>query len=386
MTLLRPADPLAWLAPAAAAREAAGLRRSLTARGGDDGRLDLAGNDYLGLARSPVVVEAAVAALRSHGAGATASRAVTGTCDLHVELERALASHVGAESGLVLSSGYLANLAAVTALSGPDVLVVSDAGNHASIVDACRLSRSRVVVTPTGDVAAVERALEVRTEPRAIVVTDAVFSATGRLAPLAELHAVTRRVGALLIVDEAHSVGVVGPEGRGVTHAAGLSGQPDVVLTATLSKALGSQGGAVLGPAAVRDLLVDTARPLLFDTALAPAATAAASAALSLVDAPLVRSLHTATAALAAALDLEPTGSAVLPLVLGDPQRAVAARDACLRDGVLVGCFRPPSVPAGQSCLRLTVRADLAPGELAWGARVVRAAVTGGATLPDRAA
>ncbi len=374
MTVLSPEPALAWLEQAAGARQASGLRRTLVARRPGE-FLDFAGNDYLGLSRAPAVVEAAVAAARSHGAGATASRAVTGTSELHLRLEQALAAHVGAQAGLVLSSGYLANLAAVTALSGPDALVVSDAGNHASIVDACRLSRSRVVVVASGDVAPVDEALQQRTEQRAVVVTDAVFSTTGRLAPLAALHVVSRRAGALLVVDEAHALGVVGPEGRGVASTCGLAGQPDVVLTATLSKALGSQGGVVLGPTAVRDHLVDTARPLLFDTALAPPATGAALAALALVDASRVAALHAAVEVLAGSLGVEPTGSAVLPLVLGDPSRAAAARDACLEQGVLVGCFRPPSVPVGQASLRLTVRADHSRADLDRAAEVVLAAM-----------
>lgn len=364
---------LAWLAPAADQRRAAGLQRFSRPR--PVGLLDLAGNDYLALSRHPLVVEAAVRAAREHGAGAAASRAVTGTTDLHEQLEDALARHLGAGSALVLSSGYLANLAAVTALSGPGTLVVSDAGNHASIVDACRLSRARVVVVPTGDVAAVERALAARTEPRALVVTDAVFSTTGRLAPLRALHAAARAHGAALVVDEAHALGVVGPQGRGATEDAGLSGQPDVVVTATLSKALGSQGGVVLGPPEVRAHLVDTARPFLFDTALAPPAAGAALAALRLADPARVRALQDAARSLAEAVGVPVTDSAVVPVPVGDPAAALAARDACERAGVLVGCFRPPSVPEGGSCLRLTARADLTAADLDRAAGAVRGAL-----------
>ena len=371
-----PASALSWLAAAARDREAAGLRRELRSRpAGDDGLLDLAGNDYLGVSRAPAVVEAAADAARAYGAGATGSRAVTGTTDLHLALEDALAAHLGADEALVLSSGYLANLAAVTALSGPGALVVSDAGNHASIVDACRLSRARVVVVPTGDVPAAAEALRSRTEERALLVTDAVFSATGRLADLPALHRAARETGAVLVVDEAHSVGVVGPQGRGAVQAAGLAGAPDVVVTATLSKALGSQGGVVLGPAGVRRHLVDTARPFLFDTALAPPAAGAALAALRLLDDALVGCLRDVAARLADALEVPRTDSAVVPVVLGDPGRAVAARDACAREGLLVGCFRPPSVPVGASCLRLTARADLADADVDRAAAVVRAVV-----------
>ena len=367
---------LAWLQPAARQREVSGLRRTPSSRPAGPGvLLDLAGNDYLGMARHPLVVDAAARAARDHGAGATGSRAVTGTTDLHLELEAALAGHLRMASALVLSSGYLANLAAIAALSGPGTLVVSDATNHASVVDACRLSRARVVVVPHGDLSAVARALTDRDEQRALLVSDAVFSVSGRLAPLADLHRLARAADALLVVDEAHSVGVVGGQGRGAVEAAGLSDEPDVVVTATLSKSLGSQGGAILGPAVVRAHLVDTARPFLFDTALAPPAAGAALAALRLVDRERVAALHDRARDLAAAVGAVPTGSAVLPLSVGDPFAAVAARDACRRGGVLVGCFRPPSVPAGHSCLRLTARADLTAREIRLAGEVVRAAL-----------
>ena len=372
-TQVDPAAALSWLVPAAAARHAAGLTRTTTVR--PAGVLDLAGNDYLGMSRRTEVVEAAAAAARTYGAGSTGSRLVTGTTALHLELEDALAAHVGAAAGLVLSSGYLANLAAVAALSGPGALVVSDQTNHASLVDACRLSRARIVVVPHGDVEAVERALAERAEERAVVVTDAVFSASGQLAPLRELHAVSRAAGGLLLVDEAHALGVVGAQGRGAAWAAGLAAEPDVVLTVTLSKALGSQGGAVLGPAAVRAHLVDTARPFIFDTGLAPPATAAALAALRLLDDELVERVRTRAQQIAAALGVRAGDGAVVPVVLGTAARAAAARDACLADGVLVGCFRPPAVPPGASCLRLTARADLGAADVQHVAEVVLRAV-----------
>ncbi|OKH77296.1 8-amino-7-oxononanoate synthase, partial [Mycobacterium sp. SWH-M1] len=240
-------DPLAWLDDVATARRSAGLRRSLRTRPPVGAELDLASNDYLGLSQHPRVLDGGVEALRTWGAGATGSRLVTGNTELHESFERDLADFVGAESALVFSSGYTANLGAVVALSGPGTLLVSDALTHASLVDACRLSRARVVVTPHGDVAAVAAALAGRAEERAVVITDSVFSADGDLAPLTALHEACRRHGALMIVDEAHGLGVRGAGGRGLLHEVGLAGAPDVVLTTTLSKALGSQGGVVLG-------------------------------------------------------------------------------------------------------------------------------------------
>ncbi|GLW06299.1 8-amino-7-oxononanoate synthase [Microtetraspora sp. NBRC 13810] len=365
-------DPLDRFRTAAAAREAAGLRRTLRFRApDDDGLIDLASNDYLGLARDPRLAEAAAGAARTWGTGSTGSRLVTGSTRLHGDLEDALCAFTGAERALVFSSGYLANLAAVAAL-GRDALVVSDAGNHASLVDACRLSRSRVVVTPHNDVEAVEKALAGRTEEHAVVVTDALFSVDGDLAPLAALHETTARYGALLVVDEAHSLGVVGTGGRGAVHAAGLADARDVVRTITLSKSLGSQGGAVLGPPEIVDTLVDTGRSFIFDTGLAPASVAAALAAVAILRSQPELPEHVRTrarelAAAVAALGLEtcePAG-AVVPLVLGRPDVALAGAAICVENGVRAGCFRPPSVPAGRSCLRLTARANLSSDDLA---------------------
>ncbi|MGH3320004.1 MAG: 8-amino-7-oxononanoate synthase [Streptosporangiaceae bacterium] len=363
---------LATLRQALDRRERGGLRRVLAPRARGDATLDLASNDYLGLARDPRVIEGACRAARDWGAGATGSRLVTGSTTLHAELEERLADTAAAPSALVFSSGYLANLAAVTALTGRDTLVVSDAANHASIIDACHLSRARVVVTPHRDAAAVEGALAARAEEDALVVTDAVFSVEGDLAPLPELHAACRRHGAVLLIDEAHAFGVVGKGGRGATYAAGLAGERDIVRTVTLSKSLGGQGGAVLGDDSVVDTLVDTARSFIFDTGLAPPCVGAALAALDLLAAEPERPerARTRAAQLAAGarthgLSATAPDAAVTAIVLGPPQTAVAYARACERRGIRVGCFRPPSVPEGRSCLRLTASATLSEGDAA---------------------
>jgi 8-amino-7-oxononanoate synthase len=378
-------DPLSWLDVVAQQRRQAGLRRSLRSRPPVGAELDLASNDYLGLSQHPDVINGGIEALRTWGAGSTGSRLVTGNTDLHEGFESALAAFVGAASALVFSSGYTANLAAVVALSGPGSLVVSDAFTHASLVDACRLSKARVAVTPHRDVDAVDAALAGRSERRALVVTDSVFSADGVLAPLRELHEVCRRRGAVLLVDEAHGLGVRGTGGRGLLAEVGLAGAPDVVMTATLSKALGSQGGVVLGPVAVRDHLIDAARPFIFDTGLAPASVGAAWAALNVLAAEpwraqaVLRNAETLARACAPAeseqgeselaesgafLRPERPESAVVSVILGAPEVALAVASACLDRGVRVGCFRPPTVPAGTSRLRLTARASLADDEL----------------------
>jgi 8-amino-7-oxononanoate synthase len=366
-------SPLAWLDELEQQRRQAGLRRTLRPRPAMTTELDLASNDYLGLSQHPDVIDGGVAALRAWGAGATGSRLVTGDTDLHQEFESELAEFVGASAALLFSSGYTANLGAVVGLSGPGSLLVSDACSHASLVDACRLSRARVVVTPHRDVDAVDVALGSRDEERAVVVTDSVFSADGALAPIRELHDVCRRHRALLIVDEAHGLGVRGG-GRGLLHELGLAGAPDVVMTTTLSKALGSQGGAVLGPAPVRAHLIDTARPFIFDTGLAPAAVGAALAALRVLGAepwrPEAVLRHARELARICGVPTVPH-SAVVSVILGDPEVALAAASACFDSGVRVGCFRPPTVPAGTSRLRLTARASLDAAELEVARRVL---------------
>jgi len=369
-------SPLAWLDDVERRRRQDGLRRSLRARAAAEGEVDLASNDYLSLSRHPEVVDAGIAALRTWGAGSTGSRLVTGNTELHEEFESALAAFVGAPAALVFSSGYTANLGAVCSLSGPGSLVVSDAAAHASLVDACRLSRARVVVVPHRDTRAVAAALAARDEERALVVTDSVFSTDGALAPLNELHEICRAHRALLLVDEAHGLGVRGAGGRGLLHEAGLAGAPDVVMTTTLSKALGSQGGAVLGSEMVRDHLVDTARTFVFDTGLAPAAVGAAAAALRILAAEpeRARAVLDNAAALAETCGVAARPqSAVVSVVLGEPDRAVAAAAACLRAGVRVGCFRPPSVPPGTSRLRLTARSSLTAEDLDLAGRVLTA-------------
>lgn len=369
-------SPLAWLAEVEQQRRQDGLRRSLRVRPAVATELDLASNDYLGLSAHPAVIAGGIEALQTWGGGAGGSRLVTGNTELHQQFEQDLADFVGAPAGLVFSSGYTANIGAVVSLSGPGSLLVSDAYCHASLVDACRLSKARVVVTGHRDVEAVAAALAARTEERAVVITESVFSADGALAPLPELHEVCRRYGALLIVDEAHAVGVRGGGGRGLVHEVGLAGAPDVVVTTTLSKALGSQGGAVLGPAAVRDHLIDAARTFIFDTGLAPAALGAASAALGVLAAEPSRAAdvlrHAAELAAICDVELHPE-SAVVSVILGDADVAVAAATACLDAGVRVGCFRPPTVPAGTSRLRLTARASLTADDLELARRVLTA-------------
>lgn len=354
-------DPLAWLDDAAVERHDAGLHRELYARQANSTQLNLASNDYLGLSGHPAVIAAAARAAAEYGAGSTASRLVVGTTQAHRDFENDIADFLGFDAALCFSSGYLANVGAITALVSRGDLIVSDTGTHASLIDGCRLSRADVIVVDRGDVAAVRDALRTNTFRRALVVTDSVYSIDGEPAPVAELYEVAAQQGAALLVDEAHALGVRGPGGAGLIAELGLSGAPGLVVTTVMSKSLGAQGGVVLGSTSVRAHLIDTARPFIFDTGLNPAAVGAAHEALAILRAnpELPQRLRHNAARLAARCGGDEPAAAVVSLIIGDPHQAVAIATECRRRGVLVGCFRPPSVPVGTSRLRLTARADL---------------------------
>ncbi|MGW2480831.1 8-amino-7-oxononanoate synthase [Streptomyces sp. NPDC001571] len=365
-----PRAPFDWIDAESERRERAGLVRILRPRVAGQDLLDLASNDYLGLTRHPAVVAGAAGAAHRWGAGATGSRLVTGTTELHAELERELADFCGFEAALVFSSGYAANLAALTALGPHGSLIVSDAGNHASIVDGCRLARARTEVVPHAEPEAVRKALDAHGGP-GLVVTDSVFSVDGDAAPLHQLAYACRAFGAALVVDDAHGLGVLGEGGRGALHAAGLAGAADAVATVTLSKSLGSQGGAVLGPARVIRHLVNAARTFIFDTGLAPAAVGGALAALRLLR--TEPELAARARAVAAELHARITAAghqavrpdaAVVSVRAPSPEAAVGWAADCRAAGVVVGCFRPPSVPDGISRIRLTARADLTESQI----------------------
>jgi 8-amino-7-oxononanoate synthase len=368
---LAPDHVFDWIDAHAQDRRTAGLKRRLRPRPATSTDLDLAGNDYLGLTRDKRVTGAAAAAALRWGAGSTGSRLVTGTTDLHAELELELASFFGAQAALVFSTGYAANMAAMTALSGQNAAIVADQYIHASLIDGCRLAKAEVAVVAHADPTAVSRALASRTKPRALVVTESVFSVDGDQAPLPELAEACREHGAALVVDDAHGFGILGDGGRGGVAAAGLQGAPDVVTTVTLSKSLGAQGGAVVGPRRVIHHLVDMARSFIFDTGLAPASAAAALAALRILrDEPARSTRVLANAAaladrlVAAGFHISTPAAAVISVRAPSPEEALDWSLRCREAGILVGCFRPPSVPDQISRLRLTVRADLTEADL----------------------
>ncbi|GHJ49526.1 8-amino-7-oxononanoate synthase [Catellatospora sp. TT07R-123] len=365
-------DWLSTLRRKAELRERAGLRRELRPRDGGDAMTDLAGNDYLGLSRHPEVVAAAARALTEYGLGATGSRLVRGSTDAHTALEDALAHRLGTDRALVYSSGYLANLGVVRALSRPRTLLVSDAHCHASLIDGCRLAGVETIVFAHADPDAAAAVLAAHPGRPAVVLTESVFSVDGDLAPLPELHAVARAHGALLLVDDAHGLGVIGPSGSGGVVAAGIAGEPDVVVTATLSKALGGAGGVVAGPEALVRHLIDTGRTFIFDTALPPAVTAGVAAALELstVRDDLRVTLHERARQIrdtlrTAGLEVTDPAGGVVSATADSAEQAWAWAGACRDKGVAVGCFRPPSTPDQRSRLRLTVNAGVPAAEFA---------------------
>ena len=363
---------LDWVAGELAAWEASDLLRTPrvieTAAAPEveiDGRrvVLLCSNNYLGLAGDPRVRSAAASAARRWGAGSGASRLVSGTSALHRDLERELAAFEGADDVVLFSSGYLANIGILTTLTGAGDVVFSDELNHASIVDGCRLSKARVEVYRHADVAHLESLLVSAPARRRVVVTDSVFSMDGDLAPLADLVAACERHDAVLITDEAHATGVLGPRGAGAVDQLGLSGRVPVVV-GTLSKALGSAGGYVATTGDVATLLRNRARSHVFDTAPAPSTMAAAREALRIVGAEperreRVRELARRVAAEFRALGYEAgePAAAVVPVLVGEAREAVALSERLLVHGVFCPAIRPPSVPEGTSRLRVTVMA-----------------------------
>jgi 8-amino-7-oxononanoate synthase len=375
-----------WLERQAAVRDRRGLVRSTIPRAADDRFIDLASNDYLGLSSDPRLAEAAAEAASLWGTGATSSRLVAGTTRLHLDLEQELARLAGMEAALVFSSGYLANIGVMTALGGPGTLIVADEHCHASMIDGFRLSRSRTESFAHNSVEDAGRALAGRTEPRALIAVESVYSVLGDEAPLTGLLALAEQHDAVLLIDEAHSLGITGTgryRGHGSVAGTALAGHPNVVVTATLSKALGSQGGAVLGSPLLREHLINRARSFMFDTGLSPASAAAALTAVRIIrDEPWrAGAVRSNAADLAAGLApvlaahgtrIERTAGAVQSIAMPSAQHAGAAALAARAAGVRIGCFRPPSVPDGISRLRLTARATLTPEEIEDSCAVLR--------------
>ncbi|MBI4832683.1 MAG: 8-amino-7-oxononanoate synthase [Candidatus Lindowbacteria bacterium] len=317
-------------------------------------------NDYLGLANHPAVKRAAQKAVEEYGTGAGASRLVSGTMPPHAELEAALARFKGTQAALVFGSGYLANLGIISALASRGDVVYSDNLNHASIVDACRLSRATTKVFPHGNTDTLREMLaNDLAYGRRLIVTDGIFSMDGDIAPLPELVALASEYDCLLMVDDAHATGVLGPKGKGSATHFGLEGRIDIQM-GTLSKALGSYGAFVAGSRELVDLLLNRARSFVFTTALPPASAAAALESLKIVEREPERSerLWRTAAVLkdglsSAGFDTANSETFIIPVIIGDARLCVQMAEALLDEGVFAQAIRPPSVPEGTSRLRV---------------------------------
>jgi len=371
----------AFLADELARRDDAGLLRTLRPleRDGcwvvaEGGRrlLDLSSNDYLGLSCHPTVVDAAARAARRRS-GATASRLIVGTDGRYAALEEKLADFQGTEAALVFGSGYLANVGAISCLVGPEDAVLSDSLNHASIIDGCRLSRAAIHRYEHRDLDQLEamlRRAEQAGARRKLIVTETVFSMSGDVAPLAEIVELKERYGAALLVDEAHADGVFGPRGEGYAHELGVAEQVDLHL-GTFGKAFGAYGAYIAGSSLWIDYLTNAARSFVFTTALPPAVIGAVDAALEVIrDADGLRATLLENAARfrsrlqALGLDTCASSTQIVPLVVGESERALALSQALETAGVLVVAIRPPTVPRRTARLRFSVtalhgRADL---------------------------
>jgi 8-amino-7-oxononanoate synthase len=351
----------------------------------------LCSNNYLGLADHPRVREAAADAAMRWGAGAGASRLVSGNMTLHRRLEERLATFKGTQSALLFGSGYLANVGVVSALARKGEIVFSDELNHASIIDGCRLSGAETFVYRHGDVDHLAWGLRNADGRGALIVTDGVFSMDGDVAPLEEIVELARRHDVRVMVDDAHGTGTLGPGGRGAVAEAGLDGEVDVIA-GTLGKALGSYGAFVACDHAVTRYLVNTARPLIFSTGLPPAAAAAAMAALELLQEQprRVERLADNAATLRDELaregfDVSGSETQIVPLIVGDAGLAMRICEAALEQGVFAQAIRPPTVPEGTSRLRLAVMASHTRAELRDAARVLAQAALSNGFRPSSA-
>ncbi|MBI5699950.1 8-amino-7-oxononanoate synthase [Candidatus Saganbacteria bacterium] len=357
-----------------------GLYRSLKTIEKTDGRtvtideklyLNFCSNNYLGLANHPAVVAAAKEAVEKYGTGAGASRLISGNLVLHEKLERKIAEFKKREAAIVFPTGFMANLGVVSALVDEKDTVIIDRLDHASIIDACKLSRAKLQVFPHRDMNALEKLLgKSQNFGKRLIVTDSVFSMDGDLAPLLDILMLAKNHKALVMIDEAHSTGVLGKTGRGLEEHFNCEGRTDIVM-GTLSKAIGSLGGFVAGPKNLIDYLRNKSRSFIYTTALPPASCAAALAALELIekDLSLLEKLrknidYYSSPATERRGSKEPGRSApgslspIIPIIIGPPEKTLEISNQLFTRGILLSAIRPPTVPPGQSRLRLTICAQ----------------------------
>lgn len=336
----------------------------------------LSSNSYLGLHTHPDLIEAACQALHRYGTGAGASRLISGNLELHEQLEEEIARFKGCEAALLFPTGYMANLGAITSLVDPQDLLASDELNHASLIDACRLSGATRKVYLHKDLEGLERILaEGTAHRRRLVVTDGVFSMDGDLAPLVEICALAERYGAMVLVDDAHGFGVLGEKGRGTIEHWGLEERRVAVQVGTLSKALANLGGYVAGSRVLIDYLRNRARTFIYSTALPPSVLAASLAALRLIGGEEGRCRRQALWANARYLREglarlgypHPEGEThILPLLIGEAEATLQLAEGLLQEGIYAPAIRPPTVPPGKSRLRLSLMSTHTRAQLDW--------------------
>lgn len=334
--------------------------------------LNLASNNYLGLTHSPSVKQAAAQAAITHGTGSGGARLITGNHHYYTELEQSLAKFKGTQAAVVFSTGYMANVGVMSALAGPDDVIFSDELNHASIIDGCRLSKGRIVVYRHADTSHLAELLQTTPCPgKCLIVTDGVFSMDGDIAPLPGIVKLTEHWPALIIVDDAHATGVIGPGGRGTAAYYGLEGSVHIQI-GTLSKALGAEGGFAAGSSLFMEYLINCARSFIFTTALSPATIAAAHAALKeLIARPELIEILRANAQFVrrrlmdAGFDIALGDTPIIPVKVNSAKTALTLAKELKQEGLIVSAIRPPTVPAGASRLRLAISAAHTQQELA---------------------
>ena len=339
-------------------------------------QLMLASNDYLGLIDHPEIKEAAKEAINIYGVGSGGSRLTTGTLPLHNQLETALASFKHTEKALIFNTGYMANVGIISALGIKDSIIFSDELNHASIIDGCRLSHAKTVVYKHNDMKDLAEKLQEHAGCQGLIVTDAVFSMGGDIAPLPDIMALAEQYHVLTMVDEAHATGVIGATGRGIAEHFGLKHQPDVLM-GTLSKALAAEGGYVCGSQLLIDYLRNTARSYIFSTSLSPAVLAAATKALELLETQpsMVHQLQENTRIFCKTLQQEGieahSDTAIVPIVLHDEELALRVAEELNRQNIFISPIRYPTVPKGQAMLRAALMATHTPEELCQAAHTI---------------
>lgn len=343
--------------------------------------LMLASNNYLGLTHCPAVQHAAAAAIMACGTGAGGARLTSGTHPQYLLLEQELARFKGTEAAVVFNTGYMANIGTISALADPEDIIFSDELNHASIIDGCRLAKARTVVYRHRDTGHLAELLQrADCQGKRLIVTDGVFSMDGDMAPLPAIVALAERYQALVIVDDAHATGVIGPNGRGTAAHYGLEGKIHIQI-GTLSKALGSEGGFAAGSRDLIHYLVNRARSFIFSTALSASTVAAARACLAeLVRRPdLVIKLHENTSFFieklaATGLKVENHKTPIIPVLVGPAAIALELSRLLKNDGLIITAIRPPTVPEGASRLRIAVSAAHDRNELAGAVEKIAAA------------